>query len=62
MNRWGQVVHNSSDPDETWDGSLLNDEPYYSQAGIYVWVLSFDAVIEGEITSSRRMGSVTMVR
>lgn len=62
MDRWGQIVHMTTDPEDRWDASLYNDQPYYSEGGIYIWVMSYDAVIEGEITSARKMGHISLIR
>ncbi|NND77361.1 MAG: hypothetical protein HKN39_04195 [Flavobacteriales bacterium] len=62
MDRWGRIVYRTTDPDAVWDGSQSDEKAYYSHGQVYVWVMTYDAVIEGEITSSRIMGHITLIR
>ena len=57
--RWGNIIFKSTDPDEYWMGEVDNGE-YYSQNGVYNWMLKakkFDTV---ELEVYR--GSVMMIR
>ncbi len=62
MDRWGQVVFETDNPEEGWNGTQNDESAYYRQTNVYVWVMTFDAVIEGQITSSRRTGHITLIR
>ncbi|MEM7161022.1 MAG: gliding motility-associated C-terminal domain-containing protein [Bacteroidota bacterium] len=62
MDRWGQIVFSTNEPEEEWDGSVFSSEPYYSEGGIYAWVMTFEAVVNGNITSEKRTGHVSLLR
>ncbi|MHC1776373.1 MAG: gliding motility-associated C-terminal domain-containing protein [Lentimicrobium sp.] len=51
-NRWGQLIFETTNPTEGWDGK---DEP----AGIYSWVIGYSDMM-GKVAKLR--GSVTLVR
>lgn len=55
LNRWGQAVFETNNPDERWDG---NYKSKMCPQDIYVWVTDF--TIEGE--SKRKQGTVMLIR
>ena len=55
FNRWGQVVFETNDPDNAWDGTF-NGKP--AQMGVYAWV--YDAICNN--TEIRKAGNVTLLR
>lgn len=60
MNRWGEVVFESEDPEETWMGKDLNGEVQLS--GTYVWFLHFQFVGSTIEKPEQRQGYVTLIR
>lgn len=60
FNRWGQMIFESFQIDDRWDGSTGNRP---AQEGVYVWQVDYDAYTEnGEIYSDRLTGTVTLIR
>ncbi|MBK8680415.1 MAG: gliding motility-associated C-terminal domain-containing protein [Bacteroidetes bacterium] len=55
-NRWGEMMFETSDYNQGWDGKFKNNE---SEMGSYVYVIDY-AIPEGE--SGRKSGSFTLVR
>ena len=62
FDRWGRLVFETEDPEESWNGAQKDEQDYYRQANVYVWVMTFEAFIEGQITSSQEMGHITLIR
>lgn len=56
LNRWGQIVFESSDPDIIWDGTNNSNN---CVDGTYFWVLSYFHKKQGEMT---KHGVLTLVR
>ena len=46
-NRWGELVHNSNDSQQVWDGSHQNGD-YFVENGVYQYVLQIRRIIEVE--------------
>ncbi|MFZ1825315.1 MAG: gliding motility-associated C-terminal domain-containing protein, partial [Chitinophagales bacterium] len=55
-NRWGEMMFETSDYNQGWDGKFKNKE---CEMGSYVYVIDY-AIPEGE--SGRKSGSFTLVR
>ena len=51
-NRWGQVIFETTNPAEGWDGKN-------SPAGVYSWVISYSDMV-GKVVKIR--GSVTLAK
>jgi hypothetical protein len=51
-NRWGQLIFETSNPTEGWDGK---DAP----AGVYSWLISYSDML---VKVVKMRGSVTVVR
>jgi hypothetical protein len=51
-NRWGQLIFETTNPAEGWDGKD-------AMAGIYSWVISYSDMV-GKVAKMR--GGVTLVR
>jgi len=58
-NRWGQVVFESTTPNEAWDGQV-NGNPAPSDA--YVYVLNYERLEEGQSIADVRRGEVLLLR
>ena len=60
FNRWGDVVHKSSNPDEVWQGEDHDGSLYFAQDGIYQYVIKVGSLS----TSERRelSGFVLLLR
>jgi gliding motility-associated-like protein len=57
-NRWGQMLYETRNPEQGWDGKYENK---YCETGIYVYVVSYrDANNPDEVTTTK--GNVTLVR
>ena len=57
INRWGQVVWESNNPSESWDGTYDNKK---CQDGTYFWVITYG--IEGIDERKRIQGHLTLLR
>jgi gliding motility-associated-like protein len=57
INRWGQVVWESHNPSENWDGSYNNKK---CQDGVYFWIITYG--IEGTDERKRIQGHLTILR
>lgn len=60
-NRWGQLVFQSSDIDQGWDGTFRNQT---AESDTYVWILQVDFLGEDIITNGDVVlkGTVTLVK
>jgi gliding motility-associated-like protein len=58
IDRWGQVIFRTSDPDLFWNGGGISN--YYVPAGIYSWLLSYRNVGNASLRDQRN-GSVTVI-
>jgi len=56
FNRWGQLIYEGYDPDDTWDGTYQN---VMSQQDVYVWMIK---TRDHEGTPQEYIGHVTLVR
>jgi gliding motility-associated-like protein len=59
FNRWGEMVWESTNPDEPWDGSD-NGGDYYVEEGVYVWRIETRALSTAE--KKEFMGHITVIR
>ncbi len=62
-NRWGQLVFETSDPHQGWDGSLMNSGQMLPM-GTYTWVLYYESA-ESRYQSRQQVdkrGVVTLIR
>lgn len=60
FNRWGQLVFESTDQNEEWDGSY-NGNP--SPQGVYIWKTKYQYRIEGRGSEiHEESGTVTLIR
>jgi gliding motility-associated-like protein len=57
FNRWGQLIFESHDPTEQWDGSFKGKSV---PEGVYVWRLKYQSALE--YRAVERRGSVTVLR
>jgi len=55
-NRWGQLVFESTDPTEEWDGRFKNQK---QPVGVFVWHLNF---INEDGEEIKRQGNLTLIR
>ncbi len=61
-NRWGKLVYKSTDLEEGWDGTNLNNGEDCSE-GVYFYVVSYIAVIHPQSNRPAKLtGSVTLLR
>ena len=57
--RWGSLVFVALDPEFAWDGRIRGKD---AMAGVYVWLLEWDAEYYGVTQTWRAKGDVTVVR
>ena len=62
LNRWGQVVFESDDPETPWRANNDRNSEYYSQSDVYLWVLKYELISEDGITSNIMRGHLTLIR
>lgn len=59
INKWGNVVFESQNSEDVWDGYFNNEE---ADIGLYVWVLSFESQKIDIIKRVAQTGSVLLVK
>lgn len=59
FNRWGEVVFETNDPEQVWDGSVRGGE-YYVQNDVYIWRIV--AFRKSGFERTELTGSVTVIR
>ena len=59
FNRWGQVVFETSNPDEGWNGFYKGKR---AQQGVYAYVIQYDYSFKGTSFSNVEKGTVIMLR
>jgi gliding motility-associated-like protein len=59
MDRWGNILFETTDPDQKWNGSM-NGNDYYVGEGVYVWVIETKNSITLEEVDFN--GKVTLIR
>ena len=58
-NRWGELIFNSTDYNEFWDGCYQGRSTIISQEGVYVWKL---VLVDGNSDSHFYYGNVSIVK
>ena len=61
MNRWGEVVFRTDDPNQPWDGSDNGGE-YFVPDGVYHWQLRGEVQLPKEVVGIEDSGHITIVR
>ena len=59
LNRWGEKVYESHDPDFRWDGSVL---PEKNNSNVFVYIAKYRAMEDGEEVNETLQGTVTALR
>jgi gliding motility-associated-like protein len=60
LNRWGQTVFYSIDPNEGWDGKYNGADEV---PGTYVYRVNFEGLdFEGSKLKGKRFGTITLIR
>ena len=59
FNRWGNIISESSDISEGWDGYINNQK---AENGVYVWTYEINVEECGEIRTIKRAGNVTLLK
>jgi gliding motility-associated-like protein len=57
FNRWGQLIYQSNDPSQGWDGLQKGKE---IKTGVYVWKLSYSSLESQETV--QKLGHVTVLK
>ncbi len=57
LNRWGQKVFESSDPERGWDGTINGRQ---ADVGVYLWFCDYTSKSKGNKNSLR--GTVVLLR
>ena len=57
FNRWGELLYETSDPTEGWDGTYKNMK---QEVGVYVWQCTY--VLAGDPVTKFAKGNVTLIR
>jgi hypothetical protein len=60
FNRWGELIFESTDPEELWFGAAERDGSHFSQDGIYQWYLEVADDFTGEMKTFQ--GHVSILR
>lgn len=60
FNRWGQMLYESDDYLEGWNGSLHNDSKHYVPDGVYPYIINLKSTCRSE--RIERTGTVTIFR
>ncbi|WMJ74628.1 gliding motility-associated C-terminal domain-containing protein [Cytophagaceae bacterium ABcell3] len=59
FNRWGEIIFESVDPDEAWDGYYRGDP---MPVGVYPWRITYEGNSEEYRGPYKKQGSVTLIR
>lgn len=59
FDRWGQLVHVSSDPGKGWDGDIKGTQ---GSNGVYVWFMSYTVYENGYPHQREQSGEITIIR
>ncbi|MBK7427590.1 MAG: gliding motility-associated C-terminal domain-containing protein [Saprospiraceae bacterium] len=59
FDRWGSKVFESNDIHQSWDGTFRNTDV---SAGVYIYMLEVQAEVNGQIVTSNKNGTVTLLR
>jgi len=66
MNRWGEVVFATSDPEAHWWGQITalptDLDPYFGGDGLYQWQLELNYFQRGDARATQHAGHVLLVR
>ncbi len=60
FDRWGQIVFESDDFEEGWDGSSANNSNYYAQSDVFIYKVQIKSVFESDLREY--YGSLVIVR
>lgn len=58
-NRWGKLVYETDDKKAGWDGNF-NEIP--APSDVYVFILRYDAVIDGIVSTTNKKGDISLLR
>ena len=56
FNRWGELVFESNNPGQSWDGKMHNGD--FAPSGVYAWVLEYNDLMGG---SHKQKGNITLL-
>gem|GEM_PF-1933943 len=57
-NRWGEIVFESHDPEQVWDGSFKGGD-YYCQPGIFNFIISYKSL---DTSAQEMKGTISLIR
>lgn len=62
-NRWGELVFQTSDPDEAWNGNDLSSPNHYSEAAVYTYMMKYKSCRNPNESDPQVLrGIVTLIR
>lgn len=62
-NRWGELVFQTNDPDEAWNGNDISSENYYSEAAVYTYLMKYKSCRNPNESDPQVLrGIVTLIR
>jgi len=59
FNRWGEIIYESQDPHQSWDG-IYKGEPM--PMGVYPWIVTYEGLNHEYKGPFKKQGSVTLIR
>ena len=59
FNRWGELIFETSNVNESWDGRYKNQP---GDIGVYVWVVNYTGLRRATLFSESLSGNVTLIR
>ncbi|MEY5049044.1 MAG: hypothetical protein RLZZ175_2403 [Bacteroidota bacterium] len=59
FNRWGEIIFESTNPNEQWDGTYRGEE---MPIGVYPWIVTYEGLVEKYKGPYLQKGSVTLIR
>jgi gliding motility-associated-like protein len=63
FNRWGELVYESSDPDQGWDGTIMNKGTKLCPEGAYFYIINYTMKNRQENDGKGPIsGTVTLIR
>jgi len=60
FNRWGDLIFETANPEEAWDGGYVHGGEYYVPDGVYPYILQYQTIHDVELKTLK--GEITLTR
>ncbi len=63
FNRWGQIVFQTIDPEESWRGNDISNENYYAESDVYTYIIKYKSCRNPNESDPQVLhGNITLIR